>query len=280
MFNAFPGSLQRFKLGAAQMFVGQRSPHNLASHVGEQNLVPKNRQSLQKQLGCQIQWLRQVHGTKVFDSSAAQRLAENFENVSDASVPTADAAITSIPGQALAILTADCLPVMFADSKGRCVAAAHAGWRGLVDGVLDNTIEAFEGKAISSTSVQAFFGPAIGLSSFEVGAEVRESFLTSALATEKDAVNAAFLPTSNVMGQGLKFLCDLALLAKIRLNRFGVECINDPLEQTAQKRQEQCTYLNPKLYYSYRYFCHQRASGQSHHLVDGRQVTLVWLPHL
>jgi polyphenol oxidase len=279
MFSAIPGSSQRFSWGPAQMFVGQRSLLNLASHVGEQDLVPKNRLTLERQLGCQIQWLQQVHGTAVFDSSAAQPLRKTLEEMPSLTVPVADAVITDLTGRALAILTADCLPVVFADKNGRCVAAAHAGWRGLVDGVLENTIQAFEDKGISSTLVKAFFGPAIGPLSFEVGAEVRASFLASALANEKDAVNAAFMPTSAAVGQGLKFLCDLAMLAQIRLNRLGVECLNNPLQQDQLQRQSQCTYLNPQLYYSYRYFCHQRAAGQSHRLIDGRQVTLIWLPH-
>jgi polyphenol oxidase len=279
VFNDIPGSSQSFSCGPAQMFVGQRSSLNLASHVGEQDSVPKNRLTLERQLGCQIQWLQQVHGTAVFDSSAAQPLRKTFEEMPSLTVPVADAVITNLPGRALAILTADCLPVMFTDKNGHCVAAAHAGWRGLVDGVLENTIQAFEDKGINSTSVKAFFGPAIGPLSFEVGAEVRASFLSSALASEKDAVKAAFLAASFAVGQGPKFWCDLAALAQTRLNRFGVECINNPMHQDQLQRQSQCTYLNPRLYYSYRYFCHQRAAGQSHRLIDGRQVTLIWLPH-
>lgn len=146
-------------------------------------------------------WLRQVHGTDVADAAS---LPESSDE------PVADAAIAHGPGKVLAILTADCLPVLFAGDGGQTIGAAHAGWRGLAAGVLENTVARM---GVPPASLSAWLGPAIGGSSYEVGAEVRAAFV------ERDpAAEAAFTPT-----RPGHWTCDLYTLARRRLAAAGVE---------------------------------------------------------
>ena len=147
-------------------------------------------------------WLQQVHGAEVVRVDAATPAGE----------PVADAAVTREREQPLAILTADCLPVLFRDDAGDVVAAAHAGWRGLALGVLENTIAAMD---VPAPRIAAWLGPCIGAPSYEVGDEVREAFLI------RDPRHAAcFSPTR----QG-HWLCDLAGLARRTLRAAGVDRI-------------------------------------------------------
>jgi polyphenol oxidase len=145
-------------------------------------------------------WLRQVHGTDVAD--AADTVAQSEE-------PVADAAVARGPGRALAILTADCLPVLFASSDGGTIGAAHAGWRGLAAGVLENTVARMD---VQPASVVAWLGPAIGGPSYEVGGEVRAAFVDSDAGAEE-----AFTPT-----RPGHWLCDLYTLARRKLASAGV----------------------------------------------------------
>jgi YfiH family protein len=149
-------------------------------------------------------WLRQVHGTDVADAASVP--ASNDE-------PVADAVIAHGPGRVLAILTADCLPVLFASDDGQTIGAAHAGWRGLAAGVLENTVARMDAPP---ASLLAWMGPAIGGPSYEVGAEVRAAFV------ERDpAAGAAFTPT-----RPGHWTCDLYTLARRRLAAAGVERIS------------------------------------------------------
>lgn len=127
-------------------------------------VVAGNRALLAQGLGLPSapRWLRQVHGTRVA-----------IEPRADAE-PEADAAITRTPGTVLAILTADCLPVVLSSSDGRVVAAAHAGWRGLASGVLEATVDAMD---VPPETILAWLGPAAGPHSYEVGAEVHDAFV-------------------------------------------------------------------------------------------------------
>jgi len=143
-------------------------------------------------------WLRQVHGTDVADAS-----------VGSGDEPVADAAVARGPGKALAILTADCLPVLFATDDGGTIGAAHAGWRGLAGGVLENTVARMDAPP---STLWAWLGPAIGGPSYEVGEEVRAAFVTDDAGAE-----AAFTPT----WPG-HWLCDLYALARRRLEAAGV----------------------------------------------------------
>ena len=137
---------------------------NLGHHVGDDpESVTDNRAKLQNSLaaGTSIQWLNQVHGTRVIKASAN-------------GYPEADACWTDQAGVACAVMTADCLPVLLASEDGRVVAAAHAGWRGLLAGVLEKTVAAMDADPLR---LLAWLGPAIGPQAFEVGPEVREAFL-------------------------------------------------------------------------------------------------------
>lgn len=209
---------------------------NLGAHVGDAPAdVACNRQRLQQalQLSQAPVWLQQVHGTQVLSLPTT---AHTFE---------ADAACTTQPGLACAVLTADCLPVLFCDRAGSVVAAAHAGWRGLLAGVLENTVRSM---AVSSTTIMAWLGPAIGPQAFEVGAEVRTAFV--AQDTDADAAFTAAAASG-------KFMADLYALARLRLQRIGVTQIYGG---------GACTYSDPGLYFSYR-----------REPVTGRMATLIWL---
>ncbi|OGO75683.1 MAG: hypothetical protein A2203_09640, partial [Chromatiales bacterium RIFOXYA1_FULL_46_5] len=181
-------------------------------------------------------WLNQVHGTHCV-------LLEQTD-FSAGSV-TADASTTKTKGVVSVVLTADCLPVLFCDAAGTQVAAAHAGWRGLVDGVLEQTLAQFT----DPTTVMAWLGPAIGPTAFEVGDEVRLAFI------EKDAkADAAFIAVPDKTG---KWLADLYQLAALRLANAGVSQIYGG---------GFCTYTDAQGFYSY------RRDGQT-----GRMASCIWI---
>lgn len=174
---------------------------NLGDHVEDEPLaVAANRQVLVDALGCRPAWLKQVHSPDVVEADPWQ-------------APTADASWSATPGTACAVLTADCLPALFCDRAGKRVAAAHAGWRGLAGGVLENTVAALGSEP---AELLVWLGPAIGPQSFEVGAEVREAFV--AVHTE---AQRAFVPSANAG----KFMADLYALARIRLAASGVTAV-------------------------------------------------------
>lgn len=205
---------------------------NLGSHVDDQaQAVAENRRRLNLELGCQPAWLQQVHGIEVVEANPRQ-------------VVEADASWTATVGIASAVLTADCLPVLFCDRVATRVAAAHAGWRGLVGGVLEATVGAL---ALPAEQLLVWLGPAIGPQSFEVGAEVRAAFLA-----EHTQAGAAFVPSQN----SGRFMADIYQLARIRLAACGV---------TAVYGGGGCTFSDSR-FYSYR-----RASQ------TGRFASLIWL---
>ncbi|HEY4292217.1 peptidoglycan editing factor PgeF [Luteibacter sp.] len=180
---------------------------NLGLRSGDDPVaVTANRAALSLALDLPVPplWLHQVHGTDVAD---ADRVTGSGEE------PVADAAVARGPGKALAILTADCLPVLFASADGGTIGAAHAGWRGLAAGVLENTITRM---GMPPGSLLAWLGPAIGGVSYEVGAEVRAAFV------ERDsAADEAFMPT-----RPGHWTCDLYVLARRRLAAAGVTQIS------------------------------------------------------
>ncbi|HLO62579.1 MAG TPA: peptidoglycan editing factor PgeF [Azonexus sp.] len=206
---------------------------NLGDHVGDDpTRVAANRGSLRERLPAEPLWLNQVHGTTVVDAaSATQRVA-------------ADAAFSRRPGAVCAVMTADCLPVLFCDRAGTVVAAAHAGWRGLLDGVLENTVAAMQ---VPAGELLAWLGPAIGPERFEVGDEVRAAFVA------KDAGAAACF----VAQADGKWLADIYGLARQRLVGLGVAHISGG---------NVCTVSDAEHYFSY------RRDG-----VTGRMATLIWL---
>lgn len=206
---------------------------NLGDHVGDDPAaVAENRRRLQTLLGCQVAWLNQVHGVSVVEADPT-RVAE------------ADASWSATPGVACTIMTADCLPALFCDRAGSRVAAAHAGWRGLASGVLEASVAAL---GCPAGEVLVWLGPAIGPQAFEVGAEVRETFLI-----QHAEAAAAFVPSANPG----RYLADLYRLARIRLAAIGV---------TAVYGGGLCTYSDAERFYSYR-----RAPR------TGRQASLIWL---
>jgi YfiH family protein len=205
---------------------------NLGEHVEDDSFaVSSNRQSLRDVIGCAPAWLRQVHGVQVVLADVAQVLE-------------ADASYAVGAGVACAVLTADCLPVLFCDRAGTRVAAAHAGWRGLAGGVLEATVQAM---ALPPEQLLAWLGPAIGPAAFEVGAEVREVFIAA-----HPQAASAFVPSHN----GGRFMADIYALARIRLAACGV---------TAVYGGGFCT-VSDQRFYSYR-----RAAR------TGRFASLVWL---
>lgn len=213
---------------------------NLGSHVEDNpEHVQENRQRLAESTGLDsalIGWLNQVHGTEAVELTA--------NNVGQ--TVKADASYTRHPGIACAILTADCLPVILADSEGTVVGAAHCGWRSLCGGVIENLVSAM---AVAPEALQAWLGPAIGPDSFEVGPEVRDAFLDH----DPKAVHA-FRAEGARPGH---FMADIYALATLRLNHLGVSVVTGG---------GLCTVQNPDLFFSY------RRDGQT-----GRMATLVWL---
>lgn len=228
-------------------------PLNLGARSGDDGAtVIRNRRNLQLHTGMPSppHWLHQVHGSRVieFDTAAAQvpfreREHELHRRQIDAE-PEADAAVTRTAGVVLAILTADCLPVLFSADDGSEIAAAHAGWRGLAAGVLENVADAMR---TPRGHIMAWLGPAIGAKSYEVGDEVRDAFLA-----RDPAAQPAFVAT-----RPDHWLCDLHGLACRRLRAAGIARIfGGGLD----------TFTDPRLH-SYR-----RAGARS-----GRMASLVWI---
>lgn len=178
-------------------------------------------------------WLRQVHGIRVADA----------DTLEPGETPEADAVVTRRPGTVCAILTADCLPVVFTDDRGRVVAAAHAGWRGLSAGVLEATVGAMD---VAPSRVMAWLGPAIGPADYEVDAPVRDAFLKA------DAGAVAAFRASRPG----HWYCDLYRLAARRLERAGLTRVTGGSWSTAG---------DPA-----RFFSHRRDG------VCGRMATMVW----
>lgn len=219
--------------------VGPRASMNLGRSVRDDaTAVADNRKTLAQFLPAAPTWLNQVHGSAVATLDAQSVVGPP---------PVADAAVTRERGVVCAVLTADCLPVLFADRRGTAVGVAHAGWRGLHAGVLEATIAALRGLGATPDDLVAWLGPAIGPSRFEVGADVRDPFC----AGDRDAPSW-FTPH----GPG-KWLADLYGLARSRLARSGVGSITGG---------GHCTYTDATRFFSYR---RERDTG--------RMAALVWL---
>lgn len=191
---------------------------NLGTHVGDApQMVARNRQLLRNDLPAEPIWLNQVHGIDIWSGNEVNPLQ---------TTPTADGAVTLESNQVLAIMTADCLPVLLCDEQGRVIGAAHAGWRGLCHGVIDQAIERMiqlsgpDDRRKFISSITAWLGPAIGQAHFEVGLEVKEAFMNSSSSKERTASYFGSTATEN------KYLADLHGLAVLRLQQLGVENIH------------------------------------------------------
>lgn len=196
------------------------SSFNLGDHVGDApQAVSDNRALLEQSLGCKVRYMRQVHGSTVVTVGAQ-----------DEGVPQADAQITTCPDLALAVLTADCLPLLMC-SGNQAVAAVHCGWRSLRGGIVNNALAVL--RALSAAPIKACLGPCIGPQSFVVGPEIREAF-----AAQDSALTRFFQA-----GRGDRLLCDLRGICRYQLERGGV---SDIIQSEAD------TFAEPNLYYSYR----------------------------
>ena len=194
--------------------------YNMSWSSGERETVVENRSLLAKdwQWSTQPQWLQEVHGAQVVRAQP------------DGVEREGDAVWTDVQGLPCAILTADCLPVIFCDLSGSKVAGAHAGWRGLVRGVLEETVK---GMGVAPEQLMAWFGPAISQSHFEVGPEVRDAFM----AVDQRA-GSTFVP-----GDGDRLYCDLYAFARMRLEEVGLKQIYGG---------GLCTFSDPTHWFSYR----------------------------
>lgn len=206
---------------------------NPANHVDDDpEHVLRNRQIVRAMLNLPSEpvWLQQVHGVRVVNADEIETLEE------------ADASFADQAGTVCAVLTADCLPVLFCGDDGEVIAAAHAGWRGLQAGIIAETL-----YAMSCRDVHVWLGPAIGPSHFEVGNEVREAFVD-----ENPIAAVAFRA-----GQPGKWLADIYRLARIKLAELGVEQVYGG---------DLCTVADPQRFYSY------RRDGAT----TGRMASLIW----
>jgi hypothetical protein len=206
---------------------------NPASHVNDAaDAVLTNRAMIKQMLALPAEpvWLQQVHGVDVVKA----------DQVTD--LPEADASFTDQSGVVCAVLTADCLPVLFCGDQGAVIGAAHAGWRGLQAGVIEQTI-----AAMNCRDLQVWLGPAIGPAHFEVGDEVREAFVS-----QNPDTSVAFSAT-----QAGKWLADIYQLARIRLANLGVEQVYGG---------GLCTVSDAQRFYSY------RRDGAA----TGRMASLIW----
>lgn len=212
---------------------GAHTSFNLGLRAGDDEAaVRANRAQLRAHLPHDPVWLKQVHGARVVRA----------DGLTD--VPDADASYTRRAATVCTIMIADCLPVLLCDTRGSVIAVAHAGWRGLSSGVIENTIAAMD---IAPAELLAFLGPAIGPDAFEVGADVRDAFMTA-----DAAAGAAFKPQR----EG-KWFADLFALARQRLARSGVHRIHGG---------GLCTYRDAARFYSYR-----------RDKTTGRMAALIWL---
>lgn len=204
---------------------------NLGDHVQDDpQHVSQNRNLLKHQLqGARPVFLKQVHGTDVL----------NLEPFTSDGV-TADACLTQVTNLACTIMVADCMPILLTDSKGTTVAAAHAGWRGLAYGVIENTVKNLCANSSALPSdLLVWLGPCIGPKAFEVGAEVRHAFLQ-----KDETADSCFKPHPD---NPKKYLADLPALARERLHSLGVQSMagNDSSDTW-------CTVQQASRFFSYR----------------------------
>lgn len=210
---------------------------NLGAHVDDvADAVQENRRRVRARLGLSAEpvWLQQVHGVEVAELHVALTPGS----------PRADAAVTRLPGRVCVIQVADCMPVLFAARDGSAVGAAHAGWRGLAGGVLEETVRKL---AVPPAQLIAWLGPAIGQGHFEVGDDVRSAFVSS----DPDAASAF---EANSRG---RWQCDLYALARRRLSALGIQDVFGGVW---------CTYADAARFFSF------RRDGQC-----GRMAALIWI---
>lgn len=206
---------------------------NLGDHVGDDpKMVALNREILNKHLPSPVNFLSQVHGVNLVDASEFE-----INRIADGS-------FTAKKNVVCAVLTADCLPVLLSNARGTVVAAAHAGWRSLASGILQETVRTMRKSA--SDEIFAWMGPAIGSAQFEVGSDVLEAF------PQQNALQC-FIPCQT----SGKYLADIYLLAKHALAQVGVFRVSGG---------EHCTFTETDKFYSY------RRDGTT-----GRMASVIWM---
>lgn len=209
---------------------------NLGDHVGDDPAaVAANRAKVCAKIGTVPVWLNQVHGTRVIDVA-------DFSSATNIQ-PEADAAFSYKPDVACVVMTADCLPVLFCDAAGTVVAAAHAGWRGLLAGVLEKTVDAMD---VPGENIMAYLGAAIGPDVFEVGDEVYGEFVKR---------DQSSLQAFSQSGPG-KWFCDIYSLACQRLQSKGIQRIFGG---------GYCTLTDTQRFYSFR-----------RNAITGRMASMIW----
>jgi YfiH family protein len=226
-------SMQTLRLGGKSK--GKYNSFNIATHVNDDiNTVDFNRALLNQHLPSAPCWLSQTHSTDVVELPSP--------------LLNADACFTKDKNIVCVVQTADCLPLLITNNEGTMVAAIHAGWRGLLNGVIENTLHKMN---LPAHEILIWLGPAISQNHFEVGSEVKDSFCE-----KHDEAKKAFKSISNQ-----KWLADIYMLAKIRLHAYGVSQIYG-----ASMTEEYCTYAHHKDYFSY------RRDGET-----GRMASLIWI---
>jgi polyphenol oxidase len=232
-------SLQTTRIGGIS--VSPFDSLNLAMHVQDDAFaVARNRQLLADFMPTEPVWINQVHGVDVIDAAKSSCLE------------TADGSFSKQKNVVCVAMTADCLPVLLCDKAGSVVAAVHAGWRGLCDGVLEAAVAQMP---VAPNTLMAWLGPAIGPTAFEVGEEVRAQFVT-----QDEKASAAFIQNIDKTNQD-KLLGNLYLIAQQRLNNVGVTDIYG-----GGIDEDFCTFTDEKRFFSFR-----------RDNVTGRMATMIWL---
>jgi YfiH family protein len=230
----------------------QRGGLNLGMKSGDDPAaVAANRARLLALTGLtEAAWLDQVHGARIVRAEDALREAR-----ASGAPAQADASVTDRAGIACVVMVADCMPVLLCDEAGRAVGAAHAGWRGLAAGIVEQTAQRVaELAGVQTGELHAYLGPCIGPESFEVGADVRDAFMNGTDESGRAATASAFVEHPRNAG---KYLADLPALARLRLQRLGVTRIVGG---------DLCTVTQRERFYSYR---RDRETG--------RMAALIWL---
>ena len=211
---------------------GPFASFNLGLRAGDDpQAVTTNRAHLRRFLPQEPKWLAQQHGATVVELDGV------------AHSPLADAGIARQPGTVCVIMVADCVPVLLTDERGTLVAAAHAGWRSLAGGIIENTVR---GMGVPPEHLLAYLGPGIGPQAFEVGADVYGTFVGQ----------SAFAASAFAPGRAGKWYADIYALARLALKRAGVTQIHGG---------GLCTVSDPRRFYSYR-----------RDRITGRMAALIW----
>jgi YfiH family protein len=230
------GTIQTTRLGGKS--IPPYSSLNLGFHVGDNHeTVLANHQILKEFLPAPAFWLNQVHSSEIIE------VTDRVTGLSLQKRPKADALFTRLKNQPLAIMTADCLPILLASKDGQEIAAIHGGWRPLAGGIISKTVAKF---SKSNNNIVAWLGPAIGPSVFEVGQDVVDAFTCVNPSHKGDFIEQ----------ENKKYLANIFSIAKRQLSDLGITEIYSEYE---------CTYLQPEKYFSYR-----------RDVQTGRLATLIW----